>query len=748
MLNFSAMESQTPLSLPEIAKAFALHTQCHVFLTGRAGTGKTTFLRYIKEHTSKNMVVVAPTGVAAINAGGVTIHSFFQLPFGSFIPVRQRGFSSSPASGTDLHTLLANIRFNKEKRKLLEELELLIIDEVSMVRADMIDAIDGVLRHFRKKPDVPFGGVQMLYIGDLFQLPPVVKDEEWAMMSQYYKSMFFFDALVMSEAKTLSIELDKIYRQSDEHFIALLNNIRNNIATEEDLRLLNKYYDPSFYPEPDEGYIILTSHNYKADKINQSSLAKLNNEAYEFEGLLNGEFNEQALPVDKKLTLKEGAQIMFIKNDRGEQRRYYNGKIGSITRIKGQEIYVKFPGEREELLLEQEIWRNIRYQYDEAADKIAEEELGSYKQYPIRLAWAVTIHKSQGLTFEKAIVDAGQSFAPGQVYVALSRLTSLSGLVLSSEITPAAIHTESRITAFAEQKNSADYLYSYLQQAQKEYLTDRLMKSFSWDKMLDHFRDHHDTYQTTKLPHQSDALAWSAGTVHALISLKDVSDKFSLQLSGLIAKGDFDGYRALEERVIAAANYFEKEIDAHLLAPWQKHFDDTKVKAKVKKYLRMLQPLYTLIIRKKQQIAESVIMAKGMAAGKNLTHLLEHYQNTYKNIPPVPREEEGRGQGKEDSKSISLQLLQQGKSIDEIAKERNLVRGTIEGHLLPFLLSGEVNIDQVVPSEKQAIIRQTISRHPEMNINSLREVTGNACSYNDIKAMLLLAEREKQQKVS
>lgn len=737
------MQNVVSTSLFDIAKAFVLHTSRHIFLTGKAGTGKTTFLRQIREETSKNVVIVAPTGIAAINAGGVTLHSFFQLPLGSFIPVRQRGFSSTPSSGTDLQTLLKNIRFNKEKKRLLEELELLVIDEVSMLRADMLDAVDGVLRHFRKNPEQPFGGVQVLYIGDLHQLPPVVKDDEWSLLSQYYKSMFFFDALVMSEQRTVNIELDKIFRQSDERFIQLLNNIRNNQVGEEDLLLLNKYYDPYFYPDPDEGYIILTSHNYKADKINQSALAKLNNETYEFEGELTGDFNENALPVEKKLVLKEGAQIMFIKNDRGEQRRYYNGKIGVISRIKGAEIYVRFPGESGELQLEQEVWRNIRYQYNEAADKIEEEELGAYKQYPIRLAWAVTIHKSQGLTFEKAIVDAGQSFAPGQVYVALSRLTSLSGLVLASQITPSAIHTDHRISLFSASQDVAQ-LIPQLQEAQKDYLANRLVNSFSWDKMLVLFQEHHETYSGVKLPNQAEAVQWSLNTMREIIRLKDVSDRFLNQLSQLLVHTTVTGYGPLSERVSAAGKYFEKEITAQLLTPWQQHYDETKIKARTKKYSRLLQALYTVIIRKKQQIEQAVILADGMAQGKNITHLLEHYQNTYKNIPPVPKEETKETGIKEDSKSISLQLLQEGKSIEEIAAERGLVRGTIEGHLLPFITTGEVQLEQLVPREKEVVIRDAIIRNPQKNITAIREVTGNACSYNDIKAVLLQIAKEEQ----
>jgi len=739
------MERQQHLSLFELAKAYVLHTKRDIFLTGRAGTGKTTFLKYIKEQTSKNIVILAPTGVAAINAGGMTMHSFFQLPFGPFIPGQRQAFTSLPSEGTDLPTLLKNIRFNKEKRKLLEELELLVIDEASMLRADMLDAVDGILRHFRKKPEQPFGGVQMLYIGDLHQLPPVVSDSEWSNLRRWYKSMFFFDALVFQEAQPVYIELDKIYRQTDDKFISLLNKIRNNEADEEDLRVLNKYYDPSFYPDPDDGYIVLTSHNYKADKINRSALAKLNSEPFQFEGELTGDFNESALPVEKILTLKEGAQIMFMKNDKGENRRYYNGKIGTISRIKGSDIYVRFPGEREELILEQETWRNIRYQYNATADKIEEEELGSYRQYPIRLAWAVTIHKSQGLTFEKAIVDAGQSFAAGQVYVALSRLRSLSGLVLASEIGPEAIKTEERITFLRQIQRTPTELLIQLEEDQRVYLAERLVRSFTWDKMLEQFQEHHDGYSTIKLPQQSETLQWSADMLHNIVKLKDVSEKFLPQLKQLLADTLRGGYQTLNQRVHAAGNYFHQQIDQTLIEPWQKHFDETKVKAKTKKYLRSLQPLYTTLLRKRQDIEQAMIMAGGLAEGKNITHLLEHYQNTHKNIPPIPREEVVQAKVREDTKSISLHLYKDGKSIDEIARERGLVRSTIESHLLSFIPSGEIKLDDIVPAEKQMVIRQAIQRNPQTGLAGIREITGNACSYNEIKAVMMVIEKASKQ---
>ncbi|MBS1739416.1 MAG: helix-turn-helix domain-containing protein [Bacteroidetes bacterium] len=757
------MHQPTESSILEIAKNFVLHTSQHVFLTGRAGTGKTTFLRFVKENTAKNFAILAPTGVAAINAGGVTIHSFFQLPFGSFIPVQARGFSAISNVTFDRSALLSNLRLNKQKRRLIEELELLVIDEVSMVRADLLDAMDHILRHIRRKPELPFGGVQMLFIGDLFQLPPVVKDEEWAIMNPYYRSLFFFDAVVMSQAYCVTIELDKIYRQSDQRFIELLNHVRNNMVTEEDFLLLQKHYDPDFRPDPEEGYIILTSHNFKADKINQEALRRLQNEPHQYLGNLSGDFNENALPVDKELMLKVGTQIMFIKNDKGENRRYYNGKIGTISRIHGEDINIKFPNDPEELKLEKETWKNIRYQYNELADTIEEQVLGSYTQYPIRLAWAVTIHKSQGLTFERAIVDAGQSFAPGQVYVALSRLTSLSGLVLASPITSAAIHTEHRITDFINNKTSTEALIPILKEAQQHYLTNKLFAAFNWDRLLLYYKEHFDNYGSIRLPHHAESLKWCIDMIDEIVVLKDFSDKFLHELNWLLAPQNHENFQRLFERVQSATSYFIKAITDKLIAPWQIHFDETKIKTKTKKYLKSLQPLYTLLLRKKQQMEQATILAEGLATGKNIHHLLEHFQNTHKNIPAVLLYQEAPSSLKinadtkenkpapvtklkpESTKTISLKMFLEGKDIASIAAARNLALSTIEGHLLNFISSGEVLLNQLVSPEKEMVIRAAINKAPNEKSGVIREITGEACSFTEIKAVMAQVEAEKQE---
>ena len=409
-----------------LAEEFIRKTSRSLFLTGKAGTGKTTFLRHIKETSRKATVIVAPTGVAAINAGGTTIHSFFQLPFSPFIPVEIRG-SEQSADMSDKYALLKNLRVESEKRNIFRGLELLIIDEVSMVRCDILDAIDTILRHFRRKPFAPFGGVQVLLIGDLFQLPPVVPEGDWEILKMYYEGPFFFHSKVMQQSRPLYLELKKIYRQTDERFISILNSIRDNTIEEDDLIMLNERYIPHFEPGDDENYIILTTHNHKADAINSNKLSRLDTSLFQFQGEMEGEFPERIFPTDRILNLKVGAQVMFIRNDAEKVRRYYNGKIGRIKRIADDKIVVHFPNETNEIELEKEKWHNIRYAVNSESGQLEEEIIGTFTQYAIRLAWAVTIHKSQGLTFDRVVIDAVDSFAPGQVYVAAESLYFVAG---------------------------------------------------------------------------------------------------------------------------------------------------------------------------------------------------------------------------------------------------------------------------------------------------------------------------------
>ncbi|RYY81688.1 MAG: helicase, partial [Chitinophagaceae bacterium] len=384
---------------------------------------------------------------------------------------------------TDRHSLFKNVRFSKDKRQIFEELELLIIDEVSMMRCDMLDAIDAVLRHFRRN-NYPFGGVQMLFIGDLFQLPPVVQNEEWNILQQYYESPFFFSARALKEAPPLYVELKKIYRQNEQQFIDILNRIRNNAATSDDLQTLNARYVPDFVPAANDHFITITTHNKRADAINRAELEKLDAPMHTFKAEITGDFSEKSLPTDEVLQLKKGAQVMFIKNDSSAERRYYNGKLGTVKSILNDEIMISFDDGSPELKLEKETWKNIRYTYNKEQDDIDEEELGSFKQYPVRLAWAITVHKSQGLTFNRAIIDAGASFAPGQVYVALSRCTDMQGMYLRSRISPSAIATDARVLSFAQQEPDENTLYARLEQEKYKFWANSLVKLFDWSRIV------------------------------------------------------------------------------------------------------------------------------------------------------------------------------------------------------------------------------------------------------------------------
>jgi hypothetical protein len=608
----------------QLALQFVTQTMCPVFLTGRAGTGKTTFLHYIRETSLKKMVVLAPTGVAAINAGGTTLHSFFQLPFGPFVPTSTYGWNIASPGYHDANSMLANIRFNKARRQLLQELELLVIDEVSMVRADMLDAVDTVLRHFRQQPLAPFGGLQVLFIGDLYQLPPVISDNEWQTLKNYYESPFFFDAKVVRQAQPVYIELKKIYRQKDERFIGILNNIRKNSASWEDIERLHDHYDPEFMPPRGERYITLTSHNIKADRLNQEELAKLRGPSHSYEATVTGEFNDKAYPAEKTLVLKEGAQVMLIKNDKGETRRYYNGKIGTVKTITGDDrLVLEFPDETDDLVLERETWKNIRFTYNREKDRVEEEELGEFRQYPIRLAWAITIHKSQGLTFEKAVIDAGASFAPGQVYVALSRLTGLEGLVLRSRITPYAISTDARVVAFTEDQAPEGAIGQQLEYEQLSFIGDTLRMAFQWSKLVEHLRAHCAGYAKLKIPDKEMAMISAGRWLDSVVGQEQTAVKFSRELDRLLGEAEGDGYRQLQQRVAAAADFFIKALESGLLGPLQQQIEKMRAKQKVKKYVQELQALRAAVIRKRQQVEDALQLVNGLQGGGDAGKVLE-----------------------------------------------------------------------------------------------------------------------------
>lgn len=540
---------------PELALAwqFIESTGTHLFLTGKAGTGKTTFLHQLRKESPKRMVVVAPTGIAAINAGGVTIHSFFQLPFAPYVP--ETSFSSSDAKSAYRY------RFSKEKINIIRSMDLLVIDEISMVRADLLDAVDAVLRRYRDRSK-PFGGVQLLMIGDLQQLAPVVKDSEWQLLKPYYDTPYFFSSRILREATYCTLELKTVYRQSDGRFLDLLNRIRENRCDEQLFKELNSRYIPGFQPSDAEGYIRLVTHNYQAQYINDNELKRLPGRPYIFRAKVEGKFPDDAYPTDGVLELKRGAQIMFVKNDSSGERRYYNGMIGEVTALSSQVIEVRSKEGGAPFALKEEEWTNAKYVLDEETKEIREDIEGTFKQYPVKLAWAITIHKSQGLTFEHAIIDASGSFAHGQTYVALSRCKTLEGLVLSAPLSSRSVINDQAVEDFTDQALRSVPDTQRFRSLQQSYFLELLSGLFDFiplEQALQRYVRLIDEHLYRLYP--KHLAAGKAEQVRFKEKVTTVAQKFSLQYNRLVdAATDYTSDSLLQERICRGADYFGEQL--------------------------------------------------------------------------------------------------------------------------------------------------------------------------------------------
>ena len=812
-----------------LAFDFVQYTNRSIFLTGKAGTGKTTFLHNLKNKSPKRMVVVAPTGVAAINAGGVTIHSFFQMPFGPYITEELQNLHNQ--TNISSHSSISTQKkFNREKIHLIKSLDLLVIDEISMVRADMLDGIDEVLRKYKDRSK-PFGGAQLLMIGDLHQLSPVIKDDEWNILKNFYDTVYFFSSKALQKTQPISIELNFIFRQSDEYFINILNKIRHKTIDSETLTELNQRYIPNFSPSDKEGYITLTTHNAKALEINQSQLKKINNKSYSFRASVNDDFSEYLYPTEFNLELKKEAQVMFVKNDSSHEKLYYNGKIGKITKIEDDTIFVKCNADEAEIAVGRVEWENVKYSLDTETKEIKEKVVGSFTQFPLKLAWAITIHKSQGLTFEKAVIDANASFAHGQVYVALSRCKNIEGLVLSSPITMNSIKTDNTIADFSKDINNNPPGEKELTESKIKFQQSLLHELFDFKKIQNSFN-----YFKKNINENSniiDAIIISELNKTETISINEIyliSEKFKHQIQQLSSENNLiEENIEIQERVKKATVYFSQKTD-NILYSFTRNLnieiDNKAVKKTINESLEFLQKeifikliclkscingfltisylktksnaeidfkaslksvpaekityfkdlphpeLYKELKKWRDELAAENDVAEYMVLPRKamlelLTHLpttlpelstikgigkikvkqlgediisiIYKYCEHYKiNKPQIeikvnPKKEKIK---KPDSKKLSLELYKEGKTIEEIAKERGFATSTIEGHLAYYVGKGELDIFSFVTKDKVEAISDFFTKNKTKSLSSAISFFGNKVTYSELKFVI------------
>ena len=739
---------------------FINQTSQSIFLTGKAGTGKTTLLRKIMASTHKNAVIVAPTGIAALNAGGVTIHSFFQLPFAGFIPEfgAQPAFSESVKFETK-QTLLRHFTMNKTRLKMIRNIDLLIIDEVSMLRADLLDAIDWTLRNIRRAHE-PFGNVQVLFIGDLLQLPPVVKQEEWQILRNHYQGIFFFHAKVLQETQPLYIELSKIYRQQDQDFIQLLNQLRNNQMSSEDLQILNQYVRPDFDANKEEGYITLSTHNAKADQINAIALEALPEKLWSYAAEITGDYPKHLYPLEPTLELKLGAQVMFIKNDLSLEKNYFNGKMGKIKALSSDEILVEFPEEKKTINVEKFEWSNIRYELNAATGEVEEKTIGTFVHYPLKLAWAITVHKSQGLTFDKAVLDVSEVFAPGQAYVALSRLRTLSGLVLTQPMRMNGLSNDQQVMAYSQHKADENTLPKVLEAHTKHYLLLTLKQAFDWYELRSQWSQHEASYQAIGAKSEKTKnKSWMALQNQVVQATKEPAEKFIRQLEGLFTKPHFDRV-FLKERVDAAYHYFFAQLDGVLLSNLRKIAELSRVR-KTKSYAEELEALDDILTETILKLKKVRLLVSAVAEGEAITkdriwnNDLQQYKlskiaivrQELKQVPSLlddPDAEEvsflkstkklaKEQKVKKSTQEKTLELLEAGKEVSEIARERQLSVQTINSHFAYLIRSGQIELTDVMSPKRISELEQLFDGFEGNSLNPLKEKLGSKATWDELK---------------
>ena len=746
-------------AIAEFTERFINQTNRSIFLTGKAGTGKTTLLKKIVSSTYKQTVIVAPTGIAALNAGGVTIHSFFQLPFGGFIPdFKVSAQFTQHVKLETKSTLMRNFRMNATRKSIMRSVELLIIDEVSMLRADVLDAIDWTLRNVRKV-NKPFGGVQMLFIGDLLQLPPVIKPQEWSFLKDYYHGIYFFNALSIHEAPPLYIELEKVYRQDDEKFLDVLNNLRNNNITKVDVDLLNQYVQIDFDATQHENYITLTTHNNDADRINKEALTRLKSKSRKYNSEVTGTFPEHLYPIEEVMELKIGAQVMFIKNDISPDKAFFNGKMGNIVGIEDDEVCVRFPNENKTITVEKYEWNNIQYTLDQTTSEVEEKVLGTFVHYPLKLAWAITVHKSQGLTFEKAVIDISKVFVPGQAYVALSRLRSLEGMVLLKPIQLNGLNNDVNVVEYSKTKVSKELLTNQLDDSTFKFLWDELMKTYDWLDMVNAWQTHESTYKNqVSKTHKGKNRTWVKHQSQLLSGTSTPSKSFRNELTRLFTTKPVD-LEQISKRVEAAYKYFFKILDGVLYSNLKK-MAELQQQKNTKQYNEELEDLDLLLTDVIIKLKKTGLLVRCVRDGKFIekstiwspeiknykTSKIELVKNEIRStnstfdfdtdfiqLKTKSKKRKTASKSKLSTFDKTLEMIKVGKSIKEVSSERQLSIGTISTHCVRLIKAEKIELKHVMEGKTISALFDLFEDYEGGSLTPIKEMVGAKFTWDEIK---------------